>query len=180
MDVGSRFIAPTLIFNPNEGSNLMENEIFGPILPIIEIASIGAAIDFINAREKPLALYYFGSNSKTKEEILHSTSSGGVCVNECLFHVTNIDLPFGGVGFSGHSMTHGKYAFHAMTHAKSVLDKGCVNSWPFNVRYPPYTQGNQKLFAFLAKSMNFTQGDAQKAVLAVILLIFAYYIFTYF
>jgi len=70
VDVSDRFVSPTLILNPSVDSNVMQGEIFGPILPIIDIASIGAAIEFINAREKPLALYYFGSNSKTKEEIL--------------------------------------------------------------------------------------------------------------
>ena len=80
----------------------MKNEIFGPILPIITYKKIEDAINFINSKPKPLALYYFGTNKLHKNAILESTSSGGVCINDCIFHLINHELPFGGVGDSGY------------------------------------------------------------------------------
>jgi aldehyde dehydrogenase (NAD+) len=170
-DIEGRYVSPTVILNPDPNSAVLRDEIFGPILPIYVVPSLDAAISFVNEREKPLALYYFGSDSANKEKILTQTSSGGVCVNEALFHYSNPELPFGGVGNSGLSQYHGKWGFDSMTHPKAVLDKGAINVWPFSVRYPPFTEGNQALFAKMGAWMNYTQGTMHKRMAKVLVLI---------
>ena len=119
-NVNEKWIEPTIILNPNLKSKLMQEEIFGPILPIITYRNDDEMIKFINDRHKPLSLYYYGQNATTKnvwlnslflQRILDETSSGGVCINDCLFHSLNPDLPFGGVGSSGYGSTNGKIGY---------------------------------------------------------------------
>ncbi|AIE74710.1 MULTISPECIES: aldehyde dehydrogenase family protein [unclassified Synechocystis] len=133
---GDRYIAPTLIIDPDLNSPLMQGEIFGPILPILTYQSLSEAIDFINTKPKPLALYFFSNNGQKQEQILQSTSSGSVCFNDILLHLTVADLPFGGVGESGMGRYHGKATFDTFSNYKSILRR------PFwgetNLRYPPY------------------------------------------
>lgn len=131
-----KYIAPTLMVDVPLDSELMQEEIFGPILPIVEYQTLDEAIAFINQRPKPLALYLF-SNSQTKQEqVLANTSSGGVCLNDTIFQVGVIDLPFGGVGPSGIGAYHGKASFDTFSHYKSVLKKSF--RFESNLRYPPY------------------------------------------
>jgi len=144
-DVSQKYISPTIILNPNLDSDLMNDEIFGPILPIIEYQSIDEAISFINKRPKPLALYVFSKNSKFNNEIIDKTSSGGVCVNDTLSHITTSSLPFGGVGDSGMGQYHAKAGFDNFSHKKSVLKKSQLID--YKLRYPPYL----KLTPFLKK-----------------------------
>lgn len=133
---GDRYMAPTLIIDPDLNSPLMQEEIFGPILPILTYKNLEEAIDFINAKPKPLALYFFSNNRQKQEEILQSTSSGSVCLNDILLHLTVAELPFGGVGESGMGRYHGKASFDTFSNYKSVLRR------PFwgetNLRYSPY------------------------------------------
>jgi aldehyde dehydrogenase (NAD+) len=134
-----RYLEPTLIDEPLLDSALMQEEIFGPILPLIAIDSAEEAIAFINARNKPLALYVFGSTKEGKT-ILFSTSSGGSCLNDTILHVANKHLPFGGVGESGMGRYHGKYSFDTFSHQRAVVSS---RLWfDLTGKYPPYKQFN--------------------------------------
>ncbi len=144
-DVSDLFISPTIIENPDLKSNLMTEEIFGPILPIMEYSNVDEVMKFIKQRPKPLALYIFSKNSKFVQSIIEHTSSGGVCVNDTLSHITTSALPFGGVGDSGMGQYHGKKGFDAFSHQKSVLKKSFLID--FSMRYPPYI----KLSGFMKK-----------------------------
>lgn len=133
--VEDKYIAPTLV-TADAASKVMQDEIFGPILPVVTVPSVDAAIEFINAREKPLGLYVFSASSATQDRVLGHTSSGGACVNDVVMHAANPGLPFGGVGNSGMGSYHGKHGFDAFSHSKAVFKK--YGSDP-SLRYPPYT-----------------------------------------
>lgn len=130
------YIAPTVIDKVSSADAVMQEEIFGPILPIIEYTDIGEAIALINSRPKPLALYLFSQNKNLQKQVCQQTSSGGVCINHTVIQVGVSSLPFGGVGESGIGSYHGKASFDTFSHYKSVLYK------PFllDVKwlYPPY------------------------------------------
>jgi aldehyde dehydrogenase (NAD+) len=121
----------------------MQDEIFGPILPVVEYGELEEAIALINARPKPLALYFFSNDSRKQELMLQSTSSGGVCINDTVMHIAVSALPFGGVGESGMGRYHGKASFDTFSHYKSVLKKGMWLDLAW--RYAPYTAGKLKL-----------------------------------
>ena len=142
----------------------MKEEIFGPILPVLTWDKIDQVIDFINEREKPLALYYFGKymNNPIKERLMRETSSGGFAVNEVLFHGASTELPFGGVGNSGYGKYHGIDGFKALSNPKAVLDKPTLNFYPFTQLYPPYDQSKQKLISLLASVLKGTQEHMNK------------------
>lgn len=142
-DRTDKFISPTMIDNVEVDSPIMNDEIFGPILPIIPFKEIDEAIEFVNAREKPLAYYYFGENSKGKE-LLEASTSGGACINDTLIHVSNHGLPFGGVGNSGMGNYHGKFSFEAFSNTRAVMKSPTWIDLPF--RYPPF-----KYFKFVKK-----------------------------
>ncbi|NJO43976.1 MAG: aldehyde dehydrogenase [Cyanobacteria bacterium CRU_2_1] len=131
-----RYIAPTLLDQGSLDDPIMQEEIFGPILPLIEYESIEDTIALITARPKPLALYLFTRNPQLQQRIQHATSSGSFCINETMMHLAIPDLPFGGIGESGIGSYHGKAGFDTFSHRKSVLSK------PFwldvFLRYPPY------------------------------------------
>lgn len=130
------YIAPTLIDDIDLATPIMEEEIFGPILPILEYQNIEEAIAIINQYPKPLALYLFSKDKNKQQQVLNNTSSGGVCLNDTIMQVGIPQLPFGGVGESGIGAYHGKYSFDTFSHQKSVLKK---SFWfDFNWRYAPY------------------------------------------
>lgn len=133
----TRKLAPTIIVDPDPESALMQEEIFGPILPILVVDSIDEAVAFVNGRDKPLALYVFSSKTSDAEQIVAETSSGGVCVNHTLFHITPPDLPFGGVGPSGQGRYHGQSGFDELSNMKPVLTKPTKPE--ISMMYPPYT-----------------------------------------
>lgn len=114
-------IPPTLIIDPTDDMTVMQDEIFGPILPVKTYAKIDEAIDYVNSHPRPLGLYYFGSDKDEERKVLDSTTSGGVSVNEVVFHVAQDDLPFGGVGPSGMGAYHGKDGFDTFSHRKAVF-----------------------------------------------------------
>ena len=116
-----RLIAPTLILQPGNDATVMGEEIFGPLLPIIAVPSLAAAIEHINAGERPLALYPFSHDRRAVERLLHETVAGGITVNDCLLHFAAEGLPFGGVGASGMGAYHGRAGFDAMSKALPVL-----------------------------------------------------------
>lgn len=148
-DIHDLFIAPTIIVNPDLKSELMTEEIFGPILPIIEFSETSEVILFIKSRPKPLALYVFSKSNRFIQSVLDRTSSGGVCVNDTISHITTSNLPFGGVGDSGMGEYHGKKGFDAFSHQKSVLKKSFLMD--YSMRYPPYV----KLTTFYKKLIEF-------------------------
>jgi aldehyde dehydrogenase (NAD+) len=119
-------------------SKVMQDEIFGPILPVLAIKGIDDAISYINANDKPLALYVFSADRKVHERVLNETSSGGVSINATLWHCANPNLPFGGVGPSGMGAYHGKWGFELLSHRKAVCEKP-TSSDP-KITYPPYTK----------------------------------------
>ncbi|MFY8190008.1 MAG: aldehyde dehydrogenase family protein, partial [Bacteroidia bacterium] len=131
-----KFIAPTLLDNIKTSDAIMQEEIFGPLLPLLTFEHIHEPIDHINIGEKPLALYYFGSN-QTAEEILHKTSSGGACINDTIMHVSNHHLPFGGVGYSGQGSYHGKRSFETFSHFKAIVYTPTFIDLPF--KYAPFS-----------------------------------------
>ena len=130
------YFEPTILINIKENSKIMEEEIFGPILPVLEFEDIKTVINYVNEREKPLALYYFSEDQNKIEMVLNSTSSGGVTINDTIIHVASSDLPFGGVGSSGIGSYHGKESFNTFTHRKSVIKRGTFMD--IKVRYAPY------------------------------------------
>ena len=142
-DATTRYIAPTVLRDVTSESPVMQDEIFGPILPVIPIADAEEAVAFVNAREKPLALYVFASDASVVRTVLEGTSSGGACVNATLFNVAVAELPVGGVGESGMGAYHGKASFDVFSHAKSVL-KRSTRPDPA-LAYPPYTESKEKL-----------------------------------
>jgi len=130
------YISPTLLSNVEQSSLVMQDEIFGPILPIIEFETMEDVIDRIRSKPKPLSLYLFTDDKSVQEAILRNTSSGGVCVNDTVSHIVGSDLPFGGVGASGFGSYHGKASFDSFTHYKSVLKRSF--SFDARMKYPPY------------------------------------------
>ena len=139
---GSRRMPVSLIMDTTEEMTVCQQEIFGPLLPVIGIDSLDEGISYINQRPRPLALYYFGSDETTQEQVIHQTHSGGACINECLLHVAVDDLPFGGIGPSGMGQYHGHEGFLTFSKAKAVLRKGRINST--QLMYPPYKGWLQK------------------------------------
>ncbi|WP_081209517.1 aldehyde dehydrogenase [Salegentibacter sediminis] len=135
VDSKTRFIAPVILDNVTAEDEIMQEEIFGPILPVMEFGEISKAMAYINANRKPLALYYFGDKSKAGE-VLQKTSSGGACINDTLLHIANHKMPFGGVGHSGMGNYHGHKSFLAFSHERAVVSSSTKIDLP--LKYPPY------------------------------------------
>ncbi|NLV76013.1 MAG: aldehyde dehydrogenase [Tissierellia bacterium] len=135
-DLESLYISPTIMDNITWDDPVMEDEIFGPILPLLEYESIVQVIEEIKKRPRPLALYVFSTNPKVVTKVINSLSFGGGCINDTVMHLANPHMPFGGIGNSGMGAYHGEYSFHTFTHYKSILDKSL--SPDVDTRYPPY------------------------------------------
>ncbi|MFN3529548.1 MAG: aldehyde dehydrogenase family protein [Bacteroidia bacterium] len=143
-------IAPTIISGVNDQMRIMHEEIFGPILPVVGVKHSQEAVHYINDHPKPLALYIFSRNDYKNRQILAQTSSGGSCINDLVVHITNPDLPFGGINQSGIGHYHGEAGFRTFSHSRSVFSQF---NW-FNINrfiYPPYTPTKSKLIAWLLK-----------------------------
>jgi len=136
VDESQCYVAPTLLRNVAPDSDVMQEEIFGPILPILKVPDVSEAIRFVNERDKPLALYVFSNDERVQEDVLTRTSSGGACVNGTIVHLANPALPFGGVGPSGMGACHGRHSFETFSHRKSVLRRGL--RFDPKLIYPPY------------------------------------------
>ena len=130
-----RYVSPTLLDDLSPDSPLMQEEIFGPLLPILTFSSRAEAIQFVTARPSPLALYYFGKESGARE-IIRQTQSGGVCINDTILHLANLHLPFGGQGNSGLGHYHGQYSFETFSRPRAALSSSTRIDIP--LRYPPY------------------------------------------
>lgn len=146
-DISARYLEPTIITGMADNSQVMTEEIFGPILPLKTFYNIDDVITFIKSREKPLALYYFTNDRKNSAKVLRETSSGGACVNDTLIHVANHRLPFGGVGNSGMGLYHGKYGFDTFSHHKSVVRSSF--SIDIKLKYPPYKKKLERFKRFI-------------------------------
>jgi aldehyde dehydrogenase (NAD+) len=135
-DPKDRYVAPTILVNTPLDSPVMQEEIFGPILPVLEVSRVEAVIDYVNARPKPLGLYVFAEDLEIAERILDATESEDAAVNDCTIQPLVPELPFGGVGNSGMGKYHGEWGFRAYTNARGVLYHS-TGADP-GVRYPPY------------------------------------------
>jgi aldehyde dehydrogenase (NAD+) len=131
-------IEPTVLRNVPPTSPIMQDEIFGPILPILSVESVDDAIGFVNRRDKPLALYLFSKDKDAEKKVLSETTSGGACINGTILHISNSSMPFGGVGPSGMGAYHGRTTFETFSHRKAVLRRGL--SFDPKFMYPPYTK----------------------------------------
>lgn len=130
-----RYIEPTLLAEVDPAAPVMQEEIFGPVLPMLTFERIDEVVEFVNSREKPLAFYYFGDR-KTGKEVLRRTTSGGACINDTIMHIANERLPFGGVGNSGMGRYHGRESFEVFSNRRAVV---LTPTWPdIPLRYPPY------------------------------------------
>ncbi|XP_071397015.1 aldehyde dehydrogenase family 3 member B1 [Centroberyx affinis] len=137
-----KYIAPTVVVDVEEGDALMEEELFGPILPILTVESLEEGIDFINRKEKPLALYVFSEESSVVNTVLEKTSSGGFCSNDGIVYMTLPGLPFGGVGASGWGHYHGRWGFETFSHQRACMLRGWALERINVLRYPPYREDN--------------------------------------
>lgn len=149
VDAATRRIAPTLLTGITPDSPVMQEEIFGPILPVMTFDVMDTAVSFVNSHEKPLALYLFSTDRDVQQDVLERCSFGGGCVNDTIVHQASTRMGFGGVGHSGMGSYHGKKSFDTFTHEKSILQKG--NWLDLKIRYHPYTQGKEKLLRRVMK-----------------------------
>jgi aldehyde dehydrogenase (NAD+) len=140
-DRADRYLSPTILTDVSPDAPVMQEEIFGPIFPVLTFKQIEEVTEFVAKRERPLALYYFG---KQGDYILRHTISGGTCINDVIMHIVNHDMPFGGVGNSGMGTYHGKESFMTFSHRRSVVSTPTFVDMPF--RYMPY-----KLFKWIKK-----------------------------
>ncbi len=146
------YISPTLIEEIPEDAKIMKEEIFGPLLPVLKFSQVSEVVDFINTRPKPLALYIFSRDKDFQRKIISETSSGGVCVNDTIVHLTASRLPFGGVGNSGFGKYHGKAGFDTFSNQKSVLRQTLLFDIPR--RFPPNDEKDLKVLRTLLKRMS--------------------------
>lgn len=149
-DPDNLYLEPTLLSLVDPSMDILEEEIFGPLLPIVTYSTLDDAISWINSKPKPLALYYFGKDTKPYDQVLKETSSGNVVLNDCLLHFLHPNLPFGGVNNSGIGKSHGYFGFLAFSNEKGVLEQrvGFNNS---SLLKPPYDKKTQKLISSLTK-----------------------------
>ncbi|XP_027800311.2 aldehyde dehydrogenase family 3 member B2 isoform X3 [Marmota flaviventris] len=155
-DESELYIAPTVLVDVQETEPVMQEEIFGPILPLVTVRSLDEAIDFINRREKPLALYAFSNSSQVVNQVLEGTSSGSFGGNEGFIYMTLPSLPLGGVGHSGMGRYHGKFSFDTFSHHRACLLAPSGLEGLNGIRYPPYGHWSQKLIRWALDSQSCT------------------------
>lgn len=148
-DPADRYVAPTVLSNVKDDMPVMEAELFGPIMPVVPYESLDEVISAIQRRGKPLAMYVFSESDRNIERLLSNTTAGGTVINNCIIHLANPDLPFGGIGASGMGNYHGFFGFRALSHERAVM----VQSRLATVRlfYPPYTKVVQRAIDALTK-----------------------------
>lgn len=146
-----RRVAPTLILNPTDEMKVMQEEIFGPLLPVKAYRDVQEAIDYINAHDRPLGLYYFGSDAAERDRVLDGTTSGGVTVNDVVMHVAQEELPFGGIGPAGMGAYHGHDGFREFSHRKSIYHQIKWDLGPLRMLRPPYGAGLKKYLGMQIK-----------------------------
>lgn len=137
-----RYTPATVLTDVTPDMDIMQGEIFGPILPIVAYDSLDEAIQFVQSRPKPLALYIFGKSRRDIDRVLRETTSGSTCVNHCILQIENLSVPFGGVGMSGTGNYHGIYGFKTFSHERNVMHQGAFD--PLSCLYPPYYKAGDK------------------------------------
>ncbi|WP_292481852.1 aldehyde dehydrogenase family protein, partial [Mesorhizobium sp.] len=147
LGVSDRKMAPVLVRNAGESLRLMREEIFGPVLPILEYGTVDEAIDHVNRGERPLALYWFGKNSANRQRIMQETVAGGVTINDCMMHLVQERQPFGGVGESGMGAYHGEWGFRTFTKEKPIFVQSRLGAGA--LLRPPYGRTFERLFRLL-------------------------------
>jgi aldehyde dehydrogenase (NAD+) len=143
VDVAKRYVEPTIVLDPAPDSALMQEEIFGPVLPVITVDEMHQAIKFVADRPKPLALYLFTKSKALEQAVLGRLSAGSVCINDAVIFMVSPELPFGGIGNSGMGRYTGWYGFETFSHQKPVMKRSFRFDAP--MRYPPYTERKAKL-----------------------------------
>jgi aldehyde dehydrogenase (NAD+) len=149
-NAATRFMHPVVLTQVPPDARLMEEEVFGPVLPVLSYQNLDDVIRHINAWPKPLALYVFSSSKSNQEKVLHFTSSGSVCVNDCITQYTHPNLPFGGVNNSGIGKAHGRYSFVAFSNEKPVLRQKRGFAMPY-LLHPPYTESVKRSVNLMLK-----------------------------
>ncbi len=148
---GERKIPLTVLTNVKPDMKIMQEEIFGPLLPIVPSESLEDAMAYVQNHDRPLALYWFGENKAKRDLVLKNTISGGVSINETAWHVVQEDLPFGGVGPSGQGAYHGEHGFNTFSHLKGVFTQSKFSGG--KMLYPPYTEKTHKILGLMRKFM---------------------------
>jgi aldehyde dehydrogenase (NAD+) len=148
-DASQNYVQPTIVTDIPLDSDLMQQEIFGPILPIVTYQSLDEAIKLINSKEKPLALYIYSKSDKNISNIINNTRAGGTCINHNALHFYNINLPFGGSNHSGIGKAHGFFGFEAFSNARSVYRQHIPGA--IDLLTPPYTRWKEKLIELTVK-----------------------------
>ena len=141
-EIAGRYTPATVLTGVTPDMDIMQSEIFGPILPIVAYDSLDEAIAFVQSRPKPLALYIFGKSKRDIRHVLCETTSGSTCVNHCILQIENLSVPFGGVGMSGTGNYHGIYGFKTFSHERNVMRQGTFD--PLACLYPPYHKPGDK------------------------------------
>ena len=141
-NINDRVLEPTILDNITIDNKVMDEEIFGPIMPILEFEDITFVVDYLKRQEHPLSLYYFGKNKEIIDYVLKNVSFGGGCINDTIMHLTEENLPFGGVGLSGMGSYHGKKSFETFSHTKSILVR---KKSELKLKYPPYSDKKRKI-----------------------------------
>lgn len=176
-DIKQKYVPPTIVkfksLKEMGNSVLAKEEIFGPILYLAPYDNFDDTINYINSKDKPLSLYYFGFDKKHKSDIKTKTSSGALLFNDTLVHFINHYLPFGGVGTSGFSAYHGKFGFDNLSHLKPIMDR---DHHVVPIRYPPFTSTKQSLMKKMLLLGDFTQSGAVKSIGALLFLALAVYL----
>jgi len=147
IDTEQRTMTPTVLLDVLTTDEIMNEEIFGPIFPVVSYDDLDSAITFIKSKSKPLSLYLFTNSDNVRKKILHEISFGGGAVNEAVMHFSNSRLPFGGVGNSGMGSYHGKAGFDCFSHFKSIYQK--PNWFELNLKYYPHTKRKLQLIKFV-------------------------------
>uniref|UniRef100_A0A3Q3SE70 Aldehyde dehydrogenase n=1 Tax=Mastacembelus armatus TaxID=205130 RepID=A0A3Q3SE70_9TELE len=156
-----KYIAPTILTEVVESDPIMQQDVFGPVLPVLTVNNMDEAISFINKHDKPLCVYAYSSNSKVISRIMRETSSGSFCSNDSILQTLMVNLPFGGVGASGMGSYHGRYSFDTFSHRKSCLLRGTRFECVTYLRYPPYDDRNLSLMTWASSVSQRSQGWCQ-------------------
>jgi len=146
-----RRIPLTIVTDTTPDMKIMQEEIFGPLLPVVPSESLDDALDFVQKRERPLALYWFGKNKKKENKVLNESISGGVSINDVAWHVIQEDIPFGGVGPSGMGAYHGEAGFNTFSHLKGVFTQSRFSQG--KMLHPPYGPKTEKMLKLMKKIM---------------------------
>ncbi|XP_018604672.1 aldehyde dehydrogenase family 3 member B1 isoform X1 [Scleropages formosus] len=156
-----RYIAPTVLTEVVESDPIMQQEVFGPVLPILTVQNLDEAVSIICRQEKPLCVYVYSSNSKVVSRLMRDTSSGSFCANDCILQSLLVMLPFGGVGASGMGSFHGRHSFDTFSHRKSCLLRSTRIECITYLRYPPYEDHNLSLMTWASTLSSRSQGWCQ-------------------